>query len=331
MAKNIKTKPKETIEHIKDDAKKYYKWKKMLTRYIVVGFLFILLILQFLLPNGTTRTKTSLDVDTTLNNSELQDIEDKISDTDSHNKAESETKWYMFLDEEFTKTDLLKVERYIDLATASITSDLSKLTILYRQNILFLSKLEKELQANEIPTDFQYLTLLNDIKWPLWNLPLELTEKYNLVINDYIDERLNRSKYTQANLDYLNDLYTEFKQRNLVLVAYLIWPDQLNDIIDDQKQDNFSDLYFQSYVLDQYYKVLWYKFVFENIEEYLDIKYLEPYFQSNTTIVSLDETKNLIKRAQKNDYTYKEIKQLNPWILQDSLPKWDREITVYSR
>ena len=321
---------KETIEHIKDDAKNYYKWKKMVTRYVVIGFLFILLILQFLLPNSTG-TKTSPDIDTTLNNTELQDTENKISNTDPQNKAELETKWYMFLDGALTKTDLLEVEKYIDYATTSITSDLSKLTILYRQNILFLSELAEQLQVNEIPTDFQYLTLLNDIKWPSWNLPLELAGDYWLIITDKIDERLNKSKYTQANLDYLNDLYTEFKQRDLVLVAYLIWPEQLDDIIDNQKQTTFKDLYFESDILTQYYRVLWYKATFENIWEYLDTETLVPYFQANTDIISLDETKNLIKRAKKNDYTYKEIKQLNPWILWDSLPRWDREIKVYSK
>jgi hypothetical protein len=36
----------------------------------------------------------------------------------------------------------------------------------------------------------------------------------------------------------------------------------------------------------------------------------------------------LIKRARKNKYSYKEIKELNPRILWNSLPKWKREIII---
>ena len=47
-----------------------------------------------------------------------------------------------------------------------------------------------------------------------------------------------------------------------------------------------------------------------------------------TKKISIWEVKNLQKRADKNNYSYKEIRELNPWILWNSLPKWKRELQV---
>lgn len=321
MTNKIKDKSKETIEHIKSDAKDYYKWKNMIFRYVILGFLFILLVLQFLLPNNSWITSQE-DLNSDLEKTNLPEAD--------QNTGFIQNDWYIFLDNDIAQS-LIDVEKYIDYATTSITSNLSSLSILYKQNILFLTELSGKLVLNNIPADFQYLILLNWIEWPAWNLSQDIAENYGLIITDKVDERLNISKYTDITLEYLNDLYLDFKDRDLVLVAYLIWPDQLDSIIDNQKQDKFEDLYFEPYILDQYYKVLWYKAVFENILEYLDTKDIEPYSQAEISFVEIKETKSLIKRANKNDYTYKEIKQLNPWILWDALPKWDREIKVYSK
>jgi hypothetical protein len=67
----------------------------------------------------------------------------------------------------------------------------------------------------------------------------------------------------------------------------------------------------------------------ENISDYIDIKNIVSYPDFETEIEKLWETKDLIKRAKKEWYSYKEIKKLNPWILWNVLPKGRWEIEVY--
>jgi hypothetical protein len=58
-----------------------------------------------------------------------------------------------------------------------------------------------------------------------------------------------------------------------------------------------------------------YSYVFQNLDEFVDTDKLSFYEKKGTTTVTLSETKDLIKRARKNKYSYKEIKELNPRIL----------------
>jgi hypothetical protein len=95
-----------------------------------------------------------------------------------------------------------------------------------------------------------------------------------------------------------------------------------------QDQKDFDDLYIAPEIMSKYFEVLWYKYVFDNISDYINISDIVPYIGQETTIVKLWETKDLIKWANKEWHTFKEIKELNPRILGSSLPKWKWEIVV---
>ena len=99
----------------------------------------------------------------------------------------------------------------------------------------------------------------------------------------------------------------------------------------EQWQTEFEDLYVDEYILDQYYNVMAYKYVIENISDYIDISNIKPYYSKDTVTIKVWWIKDLVKRAKKEWYTFKEIKELNPWILWDVLPKWKWEIQVYSK
>ena len=43
---------KKVLETIKTEAKEYYTWKNMIVRYIIIWFLLILLVIQFLIPHN---------------------------------------------------------------------------------------------------------------------------------------------------------------------------------------------------------------------------------------------------------------------------------------
>ena len=58
-----------------------------------------------------------------------------------------------------------------------------------------------------------------------------------------------------------------------------------------------------------------YSYIFQNLDEFIDEDNLFLYEQKSTERISVSDIKDLVKRAKKNKYSYKEIKELNPRIL----------------
>lgn len=310
MVKNT-TKTKETIEHIKDDAKQYYHWKSMWFRYFVIFFLFVLLILQFLLPKNNTTTDPN--------------VEDQVDSVNS---------WEIAKNNEFTFFDTIispDEQQYLDKQVAEILSNKNALLVLYKKSLSVLPNIENNLKEKKLHTDFKYLSLLNWLELPIWSLWEDLAEDYDLIVDDEIDERLNTDKFTKIVVNYMQDIYEAFWSYQMTMAWYLVWLDQLEEIVSDQQQSKFEDLYFKSSVMDMYYKTIAYKYIFENIDQYFSDDLLNPYYQPEVQVIEVWQIKDLNKYTKKEWYTFKEIKELNPWILWDSLPKGNRNIKVYSK
>ena len=298
---------KQKVEHIKDDAKKYYKWKNMIYRYVLIWFLLILLILQFLLPNNKA--------------GEDQNISWEL-------KLPFEATWVV-VDFPFLGNLVnLNNSQYDNVYTDIISNKLA-LELLYKKSLSFLSDLKEQLEDEDIPTDFQYLSLINGLNDPVWILPPEAIEDYDLIIDEDIDETLNIKKSTDVTIEHLKELYDEFKAWDLVLVAYMLWADDIEKILENQNKTEFSEIYLEKYAMSWYYEVIAYKYVMENISDYINTKNITAYPQADTKIIKLWETKDIVERADKVWYTFKEIKELNTWILWDALPKWKWELEVY--
>ncbi len=296
-------KAKDKVEEIKQEAKQYYRWKNMVARYVFIWFLVILLWLQFFLPKNW-------------DNSDKKEIEKENIQNAS---------WELvFLQKQIDTNNI-----YYDKAFANILSSKTQLSLLYKKSLSILPELKQNLQKEGIPIDFQYLALINHLEIPIWDISYEAIDKYWLIINSQIDQRLNTKITKNLTIKYLQDLYDLFGDWDLTLIWYFVGWDDLKQTMMNQDQKNFKNLYLDPEVLSSYYKVVAYKHVMENISDYIDIKNIQPYPELDTKTLKLWETKDLIKRANKEWYTFKEIKELNPWILSDSLPKGKWELEVY--
>jgi hypothetical protein len=167
--------------------------------------------------------------------------------------------------------------------------------------------------------------LLSDVDYPRWILPDSIRLSLWLQIDDKVNEILNLTKSTHAIAEYFDKLYDKYWDWNLVLMAYSIWEYELDELIDIQWTSDFDELYF--YDMDDYYIVMWYSYIFQNLDEYIYTTDIENYDLDLTTI-KVWEQKNLRKWCDKNWYEYNEIRQLNPRILWNSLPKGKREVVI---
>ena len=304
---------KQTVEHIKDDAQKYYKWKNMIFRYILIWFLFILFLLQFLLPSLDKNKSEDLNLD-----SINWEIESVIEYT-------WESIDFLFL---WNKVDINN-PNYDNVLTDIISNKL-ELQLLYKKSLSFLPDIKNKLKDKNIPTDFQYLSLINGLNNPIWLLPQEAIEEYDLIVNEDIDETLNIKKSTDVTIDYLSKLYDEFEDWDLVLVAYMIGLDDMEDILEEQEQTEFADIYLETYAMSWYYEVMAYKYIMENISDYIDTRDIVAYSKANTVAIQPGKVSDLVERAKEEWYSFKEIKQLNPWILWNTLPKVKLDVEVYA-
>ena len=94
MAKKENKTISETVENVKTEAKEYYKWKNMVVRYIILWFLVILLVLQFILPHKKNRNESVEEL--TPESIEAENIEEItfnfLWDEISLSKMDSDTK-----------------------------------------------------------------------------------------------------------------------------------------------------------------------------------------------------------------------------------------------
>lgn len=309
MAKKENKTISETVENVKTEAKEYYKWKNMVVRYVILWFLVILLVLQFILPHKKNRNESVEEL--TPESIEAENIEEItfnfLWDEISLSKMDSDTKI------KFDKI-LKKLQSDIDYK--------------YTLSQYYLPEVYETFDESKVPVELSYIAILNDFQQPYWQMEKDLREYYWLIINSDVDETLNIKKVSEAAAMYFSDLYKKFKDWNLVLIAYLMWTDELEQQMDLQWVKHFEDLYIVNDIKEKYLQIMAYSYIFQNLDEFIDKDNLSLYEQKSTERISVSDIKDLVKRAKKNKYSYKEIKELNPRILWNSLPKWKREILV---
>lgn len=309
MAKKENKKIAETVKTVKEEAKQYYSWKNMVVRYVILWFLVLLLVLQFILPHKKNKKDT---------------VEELNQETIAAEETEEITLNFLW-----NETNLSKMDSDTKIKFDKIIKKLqSDIDYKYTLSQYYLPEVYETFDKYNVPVEFSYIAILNDFQQPYWQMEKDLREYYGLIISTDVDETLNVKKVSEAAAMYFSDLYKEFKDWNLVLIAYFMWSDELENEMDAQWVKKFEDLYIKNEIKEQYFQILAYSYIFQNLDEFINTDNLSLYEPKSTERISVSDIKDLVKRAKKNKYSYKEIKELNPRILGNSLPKWKREILV---
>ncbi len=303
-----------------ENFKKYYSGKNMIRRYILISFILLIIILQFVRPHW---------VDTTTNLIWYPKVVNQNFSTLNFAWESVPMDWkYIFNQERFDREFLLT--RLND----------AQFILTHKRQWLYTDYMLSKLKKSGIPSDFQYLPMIESYLKETtvssaWAAGMRqfmpgTAIKYWLIVNEFVDQRFDPFLSTDAAVLYLKDLHKIFNNRTLALAAYNRWEYGLQSDMQNQFQSWYYDLYLNNETYRYVFRALAMKYLMENKYSYFDSSLLwNQYSLDNTKTISISQVEDLKIRCKDNWYSYLEIKLLNPWIRKNALPQWNRKIKVF--
>ncbi len=191
--------------------------------------------------------------------------------------------------------------------------------------------IEPILAKNNIPDDFKYLAViesgLDNVVSPsgakgFWQFMPKTAKGLGMEVNEFVDERYNLEKSTQAACEYLNDAYKKFGNWTLAAASYNIGKGGLNNRLTQQEVSSYYDLLLNKETGRYIYRILAVKTILDHPKSFgFNVTDNLYYQQPNYTTVTIDSSvTNFVDFAHKMNITYNELKILNPWLRDRSLP-----------
>ncbi len=243
----------------------------------------------------------------------------------------------------FSDNDLYNKERF-DKEFLLTSNNLYQFYLYIKRYPLYIPEIEKKLLASSIPDDFKYLpiaesALRNDVVSSagaagIWQFMPDTARRFWLQVNQFVDERYHFEKSTNAAIEYIKFLYEQFWDWTLVAAAYNRWENGLQRALDTQKVTNYYDLYLNEETSRYVFRITAIKYVIQwylKKQKVINTLIWWTYKKPHTVIIKVSKIDDLASWAKKNNYKYKDIKILNRWIVWDTLPEGDWDITVLQK
>ncbi len=194
------------------------------------------------------------------------------------------------------------------------------------------NKIKAILREQNIPEDFYYLMLAESASRNaysyrgavgFWQFIPSTAKMYGLIINKYIDERLDPIKSTYAACKYFKKAYKTFGDWTNTAASYNMGIAGLRRKIFEQKETSFYNLYLNTETANYIYRILAYKIILQNPQKYNlpPLEKIKGYEEIPSYYIKITtEIPDLVEFAKKYNTSYKMIKLLNPWIMTKYLP-----------
>jgi len=190
--------------------------------------------------------------------------------------------------------------------------------------------IEPILEKNGIPADFKYLAIIesnltNAISPKgavgFWQFIESTAVKYNLEVNDQVDERYSVEKSTEAACKYLNEAYQKFGSWTLAAASYNMGVGGVSNQLSRQRVDNYFNLFLNEETSRYIFRTLAIKEIMNNPAKYgFGIKPEDCYQPIPTKEIEITSSiPDLINYAESLGVNYKILKMLNPWLRNSKL------------
>ena len=221
-------------------------------------------------------------------------------------------------------------------------------TYRHSSSILYLKRasrwfplIEPILEENGIPNDFKYLAViesgLTQAVSPagatgFWQFMKKTAPEYDLEVTSTVDERCHVEKSTHAACQYLRESYEKFGNWGLAAASYNMGMSGVEKSLEAQGVDSYWDLHLNSETGRYVYRILAVKEVLSHPGTYgFQMTENDLYLPHEVRKVAVTASiENLSEFALKNGSNYRELKELNPWLIKDSfIARAGKTYTVY--
>lgn len=196
----------------------------------------------------------------------------------------------------------------------------------------YMALFEGALRDSNLPLDLRYVAIAESALLPmaqspkqavgLWQFIPETARQMGLRVDNYVDERRHPERSTRAALRYLRQGYQLFGSWTAAVAGYNMGHQQLQAQLQEQGARSFYDAFLTEETTRYIYRIVALKHVLENSARYgVAVPLEERYGELPVRIVRWTEgIADLVAWAQQQGVRYKEVRLLNPWILQRQLP-----------
>ena len=206
----------------------------------------------------------------------------------------------------------------------------------HSSSILYLKRasrwfplIEPILEEHGIPNDFKYLAViesgLTQAVSPagasgFWQFMKKTAPEYELEVTSTVDERYHVEKSTHAACQYLLESYEKFGNWGLAAASYNMGMTGVEHRLEAQGVDSYWELHLNSETGRYVYRLLAVKEVLSHPETYgFQLTENDLYLPHEVRKVAITASiENLSEFALKNGSNYRELKELNPWLIKDS-------------
>jgi membrane-bound lytic murein transglycosylase D len=191
----------------------------------------------------------------------------------------------------------------------------------------YFPELEQKIRARRLPLDLKYVVLVESdlrpqAKSPVgaagpWQFMGPTAQRFQLKLNDTVDERLEFTAASDAALNYLEKLYQMFHSWPLALAAYNSGEGRVQKALAAQGAQSYYHLSLPAETERYVHRVLAAKIILEDPARYgYDIPQDQLYapLQYDEVNLTLHQEASVRRLADACGSYYKLIKLLNPWI-----------------
>lgn len=230
--------------------------------------------------------------------------------------------------------DLDRVDMYERLdreLTAMAYTHGNTLLVLKRANKYF-PEIIPILKKNGVPEDLVYLACIESTLNPraysgakaagLWQFMAATAKQYGLEVNEYVDERYNTAKATEAACRYLKSAFNKYGNWESAAASYNGGMGRISNEIAAQGEESAYNLYLVDETARYIYRLLAMKLIMETPAKYgYHLKSDQLYQPVKTKTVIVDyPVEDWAAWAKKQGISYMQLRDFNPWIRAKSLP-----------
>ncbi|NHN24679.1 lytic transglycosylase domain-containing protein [Flavobacterium jejuense] len=233
--------------------------------------------------------------------------------------------------QEEVPTFMADVEERLDREMVTNMNYHTNTTLVIKRANKVFPVIEPILAKNGIPDDFKYLaviesSLVNAVSPAgargVWQFMPTTAKEKGMEVNDYVDERYDLEKATEAACAYLKEAYLKFGNWTLAAASYNGGMAGVQRQLESQKVNSYYDVLLTEETARYVYRILALKEIMKNPQKYgFEIPAHALYSEIPVKKIEVDSTvTDLADFAISQGINYKILKIHNPWLRDKSLP-----------